>query len=196
MNDKEKLRVIGITGGIASGKTVATSALRSAGYNIIDADEISRSVTAAGTPVERELMRMFPSCTENGRLDRRKLRALISSDGSAMEALNDYTHPLITAEIENMLSAAPKPVVLSAPLLFETALSALCDATVCVVCPKAKRTARLMSRDDVDEHDAAAIIDAQIPDCIRAAVADYVVSSDCDETTFKRRVLELFEKLM
>ena len=186
------VNVIGLTGGIASGKTVAEAALTGAGYFVIDADEVSRRLFAADTDGEKTLCKLFPEANSNGRLDRAKLRAIISRDNAARHKLNDCTHPLIIDEIKKIISATPPPVVLSAPLLFETSLAALCDVTVCIYCPTAERVKRLCARDGVCESDARAIIKAQIPDTERCTIADFVVPSDRDRQEFEREVLELF----
>ena len=186
------VNVIGLTGGIASGKTVAEAALKKAGFFVIDADEVSRKLFALDTDGEKRLCELFPETAANGRLDRARLRAIISRDQVARQKLNDSTHPLIIDEIKRILSTTPSPVVLSAPLLFETSLAALCDVTVCVYCPTAERIKRLCARDSVSESDAQAIIDAQIPDTERCTIADFIVPSNRDRAEFEREIIELF----
>lgn len=188
-------KVVGITGGIASGKTVATDALRAHGYFVVDADEVSRELTARGGDCERALVGLFPDCTDNGVLDRRKLRALISRDVSARDRLNAYTHPLILSKITELVTRADRPVVLSAPLLFETALGRLCDCTVCIICPREKRIERIAARDGVSRADAEKMLDAQIDDSVRATLADYCIPSDRDIDDFTEEVVELFDRL-
>lgn len=188
------VRVVGLTGGIASGKTVATDALRASGFTVVDADEVSRKLTAVGSPVERELVRMFPStAAADGTLDRRGLRLLIATDKAARKRLDAYTHPLIIAEIKKLLVG--ERLVLSAPLLFETALSSLCDLTVCVVCPRRVRIERLTARDGMTVADAERMIDAQIPDSMRAPLADFCVPSDTPEGEFRAEIVELFNDI-
>ncbi len=188
--------VIGLTGGIGSGKTVATDALIAAGFTVVDADEVSRAMFARGTDGERAILSAFPDAvTQDGALDRKKLRALIAADSKARKTLDDMTHPEIIAEVKRLIAAAPKPVVLSAPLLFETALSALCDCVVCIVCPRRTRIARLTARDEISVFDAQRIIDAQLPDHIRATLADYCVPSDVDRSDFEEEITELFNAL-
>lgn len=188
------VRVVGLTGGIASGKTVATDALRAAGFTVVDADEVSRELTAVGSPVERELVRMFPSAAAaDGSLDRRRLRLIIAADKAERKRLDDYTHPLIVAEIKKRLVG--ERLVLSAPLLFETALSSLCDLTVCVVCPRRVRIERLTARDGMTAADAERMIDAQIPDSMRAPLADFCVPSDAPEDEFRAEIVGLFKDI-
>lgn len=187
--------VIGLTGGIASGKTAATDALRSIGFSIVDADVISRDLTARGSAAEKELITMFKAAAHDGTLDRRALRYLISSDSAAREKLNAYMHPIIVAAVKDKVAAARSPVVLSAPLLFETGLDALCDYTVCVVCPREKRIERIMERDGADIQSATAVVDMQSSDEARIAACDFVISSDCDIEKFSGAVKDLFTEI-
>lgn len=191
----KQINVIGITGGIGSGKTVATDALRAAGFTVIDADEISRAMFARGTDGERAVLRLFPQAESNGTLDRAALRAVIATDASQRMRLNEYTHPLIMREIRTQISACAPPVVLSAPLLFESALARLCDATVCVYCPRNKRAERIAQRDGITITAAQAMIDTQIPDTERAALSDFIVPSDVPPDQFKAEIIELFNEI-
>lgn len=188
--------VIGLTGGIASGKTVATNALRAAGFTVIDADEASRAITAHGTPAEKELMRMFPSAADGDTLDRKALREIIAENADARARLNSYAHPLIIREINRQISAAPKPVVLSAPLLFETGLDGSCDAVVCITCPRETRLKRLIERDGTDTQTAERLIDAQLSDAERKERSDYIVSSNCEIREFTSNIISIFKSMI
>ncbi|MDE5593375.1 MAG: dephospho-CoA kinase [Clostridiales bacterium] len=193
--DKKDIRVIGITGGIASGKTVATTALTQAGYTVIDADEVSRALFACGTDGEQSMMLTFPKAVKNGKLDRGALRKIIAKDDEARSTLNALTHPAIVAQIKQQIAAATPPIILSAPLLFESGLSSLCDVTVCVYCPRPVRIQRLTARDDISSDDAASIIDAQISDDERQALADYTVNSDREQAEFISEIIGLIDNL-
>lgn len=188
-------KIAGLTGGIASGKTVASEALRTAGFFVVDADEVSRRLTAPGTPAEKELMRTFPEAVSGGALDRRALREIISKNDGAREKLNAYTHPLIIAEIKRIIAEHGAPAVISAPLLFETALASLCDCIVCVTAPRSLKLERLCARDGITPAAAAEIIDAQIPDTYRATLADYCVPSDTGMETFTAEIVDLFTRI-
>lgn len=191
---KNAPRVIGLTGGIGSGKTVATDALSAAGYLVIDADEISRELFGRGTAGEKALTELFPFSADGDALDRKKLRAAIS-DRTMARRLNEYTHPIIEKEVKKRLSRAANGAVLSAPLLLESGLGALCDKVVCVYCPKSRRAERVAARDGISLSDAEKLIDAQIPDTLRCTVSDHIVSSDRDEKDFEREIVKLFDSL-
>ncbi|MDE6201624.1 MAG: dephospho-CoA kinase [Clostridiales bacterium] len=195
-NTTKPVRVIGITGGIASGKTVATTALINAGYTVIDADEVSRAAFACGTDGEKSMMLAFPQAVDNGKLDRAALRKIIAKDDEARQKLNALTHPAIVAQIKKLIAAAEPPIILSAPLLFESGLSSLCDVTVCVYCPRPVRLQRLTARDNISLEDAASIIDAQIPDTERCTIADHIVRSDRDQAEFTNEITELIKDIV
>lgn len=188
------IRTVGLTGGIASGKTVASTVLARAGYNIVDADEISRRLTARGTKAEKDICALFPGVGKDGTLDRKRLRDVIASNVSDRRKLEEYTHPLIIAEIKKELSAGNKNV-LAAPLLFETALARFCDCTVCVTCPKDLRIDRIAERDKVTREQAERIIDAQIPDLYRATLANFCVPSNTDKAAFESEIVALFDAI-
>ncbi len=194
---KKPPHVVGLTGGIASGKTVATAALAAVGFKVIDADEISREMFGKGTDGEKLLSSLFPAAARaDGTLDRKKLRRMISENADARKTLNDATHPQITKKIAQLISNLNgEKVVLSAPLLFESGLSSLCDCTVCVTCPTRIRIERLTKRDGVTKNDAEKMIAAQIPDTYRATLADFCVPSDRDIEKFKAEIIELFQAL-
>ncbi len=194
--DKKNICVIGITGGIASGKTVATTALTQAGYTVIDADEVSRALFACGTDGEQSMMLTFPQAVENGKLNRGALRKIIAKDNEARQRLNALTHPAIVAQVKKLIAAATPPIILSAPLLFESGLSSLCDVTVCVYCPRPIRLQRLTARDNISLEDAASIIDAQIPDAERCTIADYIVRSDREQAEFVEEVKKLIKTII
>lgn len=184
-------KIIGITGGIGCGKTVATNALKAAGYCIVDADEISRELFMRGSDGERTLCSAFPQAQTNGTLDRGKLRALIATDGAARKKLNGVTHPEIIHEIKHRIqNTDATTVILSAPLLFESGLDAVCDKTICIVCSLGSQTERVMRRDGIGESAARAMIAAQMPDEKRRDRSDIIVSSDMPQSEFEKLVLQ------
>lgn len=192
---EKKKQIIGLTGGIGCGKTVAETALKNAGYSVIDADALSRKLFGTGTAGEKTLVSLFPGAAKNGTLDRAALRELISHDETMRRALDAATHPSIIAAIERELETLPAPIILSAPLLFETALSSMCTATVCIYCPREIRLARIMLRDNISERAAGAIIDAQIPDALRCSLADRIVPNTTDISEFENSIINTVKDL-
>ena len=193
---KSTIKTIGLTGGIGSGKTVATTTLIKHGYAVVDADEVSRTLFKPYSAGEKLIADIFPSAVINGRLDRKALRKIIADDESARQKLNAVTHPAIIAEIKRMLNSTPPPVILSAPLLFESGLDELCDTVVCVHCPLPVQIQRICKRDGIDEHAARAIISAQMDDDLRKQKSDYLVNSDVPIDEFENTILTLISDIV
>ncbi|MDR0856761.1 MAG: dephospho-CoA kinase [Clostridiales bacterium] len=188
--------LIGLTGGIASGKTAVTDILRELGYPVIDLDEVSRAITAPGTDGERLLMNAFPSCVASGRLSRRALRALIFSDASARARLNDVMRVPLQLGLEvQLLAKADEPkLFVSVPLLVETGMQSLFDRIWTVYAPAEVRINRLTARDTITREEACAAIAAQATDGERAAAADEVIVNDGALTALRERVAALAGK--
>lgn len=159
---------IGLTGGIASGKSTVAAILRELGAPVIDADALSRELTAPGGAALPELRARFGDAIfEGGVLNRRALGALIFADASAREALNAAIHPLVFAKMEAQIAAladrGEAAVVLEIPLLFETGYDAQVDEIWLADLPREEQARRLMARDGLSPADADARIDSQWP---------------------------------
>ena len=160
--------VIGLTGGIASGKSNISSALREAGAPVVDADEISRLLTAPGGAALPGIREAFGDSFFNGDcLNRAALGKLVFSDEEALKTLNSLTHPLIFDQIGVRLRAlrvqgAPL-CFLEAPLLYETGLDKMCDTVWCAWLPRKLQVARLMERDRITRKEALKKIQSQLP---------------------------------
>ncbi|MDE6655618.1 MAG: dephospho-CoA kinase, partial [Anaeroplasmataceae bacterium] len=126
-------KVVGITGGIASGKSLVCEYLISLGYHIIDSDAISRRLSQKGNPIYQAILESFGSeyFLPNLELDRKKLGRYIFENSDARDKLNAITHPLIVEEIKNLIRKSKENLIfLDIPLLFEAKLSYLCDTIV------------------------------------------------------------------
>lgn len=161
--------VVGITGGIATGKTNVTDALRHAGAIVIDADEISRSLTQEGGSALPVLLQHFGkavfACADPAHLvlDRKALGKLIFSDTQKKALLEQLLHPLIIGETKFQLDRIPNGVVfVSAPLLFECGMEKMCDEVWCTYIPPEEQLNRLMQRDHLSREDALARIQSQM----------------------------------
>jgi dephospho-CoA kinase len=162
------IKVIGLTGGIASGKSTVSSMLRQLGADVIDADAIARDVVEPGTPGLAEVARRFPGVLgADGRLDRAKLGARIFFDPQERAALNAILHPLIQEEFRRRtaaLEAQGKPlVVYDAALLIENGLHRAMDAVVVVNAPEDVQRRRLMERNGLTREEADARLASQMP---------------------------------
>lgn len=184
------MRVIGLTGGIASGKSTVTEMLRALGAPIVDADLLARQVVEPGSPALAEIAERFGAdvITADGTLDRKKLGAVVFEDPDARRDLNRITHPRIAMAGQQAIAAhganGAKVVIYDAALIVENKLHLGLAGLIVVSLPREVQRRRLMARDQIDEEAAEARIAAQLPLEEKVAVADYVIdnSGTLDET--------------
>ena len=161
--------VVGITGGIGCGKTVATDFLEEQGALVLDADVESRALTAENGEALLPILETFGEGVffEDGRLNRRALAELIFSDEAQRRALEGILHPMIQHRIMQRIRQAGQDGVpflfLSVPLLFETGMDALCDETWCLTLDPDEQLQRVMERDGLTRSEAEARIASQMP---------------------------------
>jgi dephospho-CoA kinase len=178
------MKVIGLTGGIASGKTTITKRLEQLGAALIDADVISRQLMSPGSPVLEEISRVFGTSyiDEKGNLQRKALAQLIFQDPKQRLKLEAMTHPLIRKEIQKQLDqyqkAEQKVAVLSAPLLFEAGLEDLVDEVWVVSLNQEAQVQRLMVRDNLSRNQALNRLAAQISLEERLSKADQIIDNN------------------
>ena len=159
------MRLYGLTGGIASGKSTVSAIFREAGIPVIDADELAREVVEPGQPALAEIAARFPgTLTAEGTLDRAKLGALIFKDPAERAALGAITHPRIQAlalERTTALAVAGAPAAIyDAALLIENKLHEALNGVILVSCPPEVQLARLMARNALTEEQAQQRIDS------------------------------------
>lgn len=172
--------VVGITGGIGSGKSAVTGRLEQLGIRVVDADLAARVIMEPGRPALAAVTEHFGGeiLRSDGQLDRAALRKRVFADPDERRWLEQLTHPLIGEEIMNQLAAADSTyVVLSSPLLLETSQRDLCDLVVVVDVPETVQLARTMARDDNDEAQVRRIMAAQLAREQRLAKADEVIDN-------------------
>ncbi|MBK8073293.1 MAG: dephospho-CoA kinase [Ramlibacter sp.] len=173
---------LGLTGGIASGKSTVARMLAAHGATVIDADAISRSVTAAGGAAIEAIRAAFGPTfiTPQGELDRARMRELAFSDPAARERLQAIVHPLVQAGMLEAAAAAQGPcTVFEIPLLVESRhWRQGLDRILVVDCSEATQLQRVMERNQWTREVAQAVIDAQAPRLTRLQAADIVVFND------------------
>jgi dephospho-CoA kinase len=186
--------VVGITGGIGSGKTAVTNAFAALGIAVIDADLASRAVVEPGTPALAEIARHFGRTIlqDDGKLDRAALRRIIFLDAAAKQWLEELLHPLIGAEIRREIAAASGPyVIFVSPLLIESTQHTLCDRILVVDVPEQLQLSRTMARDNNDREQVQRIIASQASRQQRLARADDVLENAGTLEQLQARVAEL-----
>lgn len=190
---------VGLTGGIASGKSTVASLFAALGVPIIDADVISREVTAPRTPLLARLIERFGERyrRDDGSLDRRALRDLVFADERARADLESLTHPAIFAAVEERAARAGGPYqLLVIPLLVEKGRSSLVDRVLVVDCDEALQIRRLQARDGATVEQASAILAAQAPRAARLQAADDVIVNDGDLHSLREQVERCHERYL
>jgi dephospho-CoA kinase len=177
------MRVIGLTGGIASGKSTVAAMLRELGAPIVDADLLARQVVEPGSPALAEIAQRFgpDMLAADGSLDRKKMGERIFADPGARATLNAITHPRIAqasaAALADFAAAGHKVAIYEAALLVENRIQERLGGLIVVSVPDDVQIARLRARDDLDEEGARARVSAQLPLASKVAVADWVVDN-------------------
>ncbi|KAF7204294.1 dephospho-CoA kinase domain-containing protein [Nothobranchius furzeri] len=194
--------LVGLTGGIASGKSTVSSMLRELGCPVIDADVVARKVVEPHTPAYSRIVYHFGPeiLLENGEIDRQKLGQLIFADEEKRRLLNSITHPEIhkamLKEILFFFLRGYRYVVLDVPLLFETRrLTKFLTHTVVVYCDPATQLQRLVQRDGLTQEQAKQRVAAQMPLNEKRGLASHVIENSGGREETHRQVLKLHTKL-
>ncbi len=190
--------VVGLTGGIATGKSTVAEFLRQAGVPVIDADLVSREVVARGQPALAQIREAFGDevLTPEGALDRPAMRQRISRDPTARRQLEQITHPAIRRAIAEQLgelAAQGHPAaVVEAALLVETGSYREYPVLIVVACAPEVQLARARARDGVSEEDARALIAAQLPLADKISLATHVIYNDGGLDQLEARTREVW----
>ena len=193
--------VIGLTGGIASGKSVVARELSARGVAVIDADLLAREVVAKGSEGLNEVVRAFGEdvLQPDGTLNRERVAARVFHDAEARARLNAIVHPRIgqlsLARIQAAQESATPYIVYEAPLLVETGAHRGLAALIVVATSPEVQIQRVMARDGLTLEAAQARLAAQTPLSAKLAVADYVIQNDAGLDELKAQVASLHEKL-
>lgn len=194
-------KVVGLTGGIASGKSTVSKMLSQVGFPIVDADLVAHRLQQPGQPGFERLVDHFGRgiLTGGGELDRSRLGQLAFGDPVARDELNQAMQPLIReeimAQVANFKRTGVPVVVIDVPLLFEQHYDDDCDLTVVVTVDRAHQLQRLQQRNDYDRVTALARIDAQLPLTVKAARADIVIDNNGDYHQLQKQVAQLVKRL-
>ncbi|MCX8743375.1 MULTISPECIES: dephospho-CoA kinase [Lactobacillaceae] len=191
-------RVIGLTGGIATGKSTVAEYLASVGYEIIDADKITHQVQSKGSKGLEAIAAFFGKdiIKEDGELNRQKLGSIVFNNKSKLIELTRIIDPFIRSEVIRRINETTNEVViLDAPTLFENGYHFMCDDVISVVCDFAEQEKRLMERDSLSKEDADARIKSQWPLKIKAELSTYVIDSNGSIMQTRNQVVKLFNNI-
>ena len=193
--------VIGLTGGIASGKSTISSILKAVGWPVIDADLIARQIVMPGSKGLEQIVNRFgpQMLNSDGTLDRKKLGKTFFDDPKKLSDLDKIEHPLIQEAIDSQLDEFKKQhlpvVVLDVPLLFETGMDEECDLTVLAVVDQATQLKRLMKRDQISKMDAVKKISSQMSLKEKMQRADVIIDNNGTLEQTRSQVAELVDRV-
>ncbi|MDR0799976.1 MAG: dephospho-CoA kinase [Endomicrobium sp.] len=191
--------IIGLTGGIATGKSESAKHFKALGTYTIDADAISHELTSKGMPVSNELVKSFGSgilCSD-GTLNRKKLADIIFSDKKAKLSVEKIIHTHIISRINKIIlhNVNKHNIVIDAPLLFEVGLNKMCDKVVVVWIPLDIQVKRLVLRDKLNADQIKKRIDSQMPIEKKVELADFVIDNSGSKKDLKKSIKDLYKLL-
>jgi dephospho-CoA kinase len=195
------MRVFGLTGGIGSGKSIVGHFFREEGIPVVDADGISREVTMPGKPAHAAIVRCFGTgiLAPDGRIDRKKLGAIVFSDSGKRADLEAITHPRILEGIREAVSALAAAghaiAIVEAALIHEIGRQGMFEAVIGVGCDSGIQVERLMRRDRIPRQEALRILSAQMDPGEKAGASDYVIDNSGDLAATRAQVRALVRKL-
>jgi len=194
--------VIGLTGGIASGKSLVSRILSELGAVVLDVDKVGHRIMEPYRPAYKEIIEYFGKeiLTGSGKIDRKKLGKIVFNDHEKLKVLNRITHPRIREGVREILKGYEKSgvsvVVVEAALLFEMKMQDLVDEVWVVYADKEKQIERLMKRDKLTEEEAQKRIESQLSSEQKVLWADKVIYNSGDREKTKEQVTVLWQELM
>ncbi|MGO3110225.1 MAG: dephospho-CoA kinase [Latilactobacillus curvatus] len=188
---------LGLTGGIASGKSTVAALFKEQGIPVIDADQVAHQVLATNKSVQAQLQATFgEAVVKNGQVDRPVLGQQVFGNPEALTQLNAITGPAILTAIKQQMEAADAPlVVLDVPLLYEQHYEQYCDGVAVVYVERKTQLQRLMARNQLTIEQANARIDSQSDLATKKARADFVIDNQGTPAMLRQRVLALLQQL-
>lgn len=189
--------VIGLTGGIACGKSTLSAALKKAGAHVIDADEISRSLTAENGEALPLIRQAFgDGVFEGSVLNRRALAGAVFGCPEKLDQLNQIMHPLVLSRVREEIEGFSGVSVLDVPLLYECGMEAWCDEVWCAYVPQKEQLIRLRERDHMTRKEALQRIRAQMPALKKARLSRQIIRTDRNFEESAEAVLKLWEETL
>ena len=195
--------IVGLTGGIASGKSKAATIFQKRGARVIDADKISREVMLPQTECWHKVTAVFGKeiLREDLTINREKLGSIVFSDQQKLLHLNSLVHPAIMHQIEGLLARIEKEdsaalVIIDAALLVETGIYTRCEKLIVVCAEEETQLKRLLERDGLSPEAAQKRIDAQLPLAEKVKIADYLITNDGSLEALHEEVMRVFQSLL
>ena len=190
--------VIGITGGIASGKSNVCNVVKELGYPIISCDEITKQDYQIGGKIYNVVLERFGNeyLKDDNTIDRKKLGKLIFNNKSAKMLLDSITHPIIKEELLKEIEKYDDGLIfVEIPLLYEAKFDSICDKVICVFLSQKYQVERLMEREGIDEDFALAKIHSQMDLYMKKSLADYVINSKGNFDETRQQVIDVINNI-
>ncbi|MSQ03803.1 MAG: dephospho-CoA kinase [Myxococcales bacterium] len=188
---------VGLTGGIASGKSTVAAILRGDGVPVLDLDVVAREVVAPATSGLAAVAARWPGVVVDGVLDRQALGALVMADPAERAVLESITHPLIWTQMEAWIAAQAAPaVVIEAALMVETGSYRRYDKLVVVTCSPRTQRARLAAREGYDAATIDRWLAAQLPTAAKVRLADAIIGNDGDRVELEATTRRVWARLV
>ncbi|MGO4888675.1 dephospho-CoA kinase [Anaerobacillus sp. MEB173] len=194
------MTIIGLTGGIASGKSTVSNMIIDLEIPLVDADQVARDVVMPGEPAYNEIVSHFGDhiLEEDGTINRKKLGEVIFNNKEQREVLNKIVHPAVRSEMRAQTEAyqqeGHKTIVLDIPLLFESKLTYLVEKTILVYVDEEVQLKRLMERDQSSEQEAQSRISSQLPLKEKISLADEVINNNGTIEETKNQLRTILKK--
>lgn len=189
------MQVIGLTGGIASGKSTVSYYLITHGYEVIDADDISHHALEPGTEAFKQVIEHFP-VLDNGIINRQKLADIIFNNQDEKNYLEGILHPYIRSVIVQKIKQSKNDIVfIDVPLLFEAGWDDLCDSTIVVICDKETQIQRVLSRDHCTRTQALDRIRNQMSLEDKEQRADYIIRNNTNYYDLEKEILKVLKEV-
>lgn len=195
------MKCIGLTGGIATGKSTVASMLRELGARIVDADQVAREIVEPGQKAWEEIVEAFGKeiLRADKTIDREKLRKIVFKDETARKRLETITHPRIRAlaqqKMQKLATEGAQVLVYEAALLFENRGHLWLRPVILVACDLATQKKRLRERDGLNDEEIEQHLKAQMPIDEKRRLADYVIENTGARESLKKRVREVWEQI-
>ena len=191
---KPKRFVVGLTGGIGTGKSSALKAFEDMGAATVSLDQIAKEQAKPGRDGYKRIVKDFGSCIlrKDGTIDRALLGRVVFNDKKARLGLERATHPLILKEMKELVGRMKGIVVVDVPLLFEKKLQKKFDATILIACQPAKQIKRIISRDGLNSKEARLRIAAQLPMAEKGSLADVTIHNDKKIEDLQQKIKEYY----
>ena len=190
------VKVIGITGSIAVGKSTVTRYLLMHGYSVMDADKISKEALNVGTPCYKLVVELFQCVNDDLTIDRKELGRIVFSDKSKKKQLEDIIHPYVIDTLkEGILKCEEELIFLDIPLLYEAKLEYLCDKIIVVYVDEDTQMHRLMERNHINKDDALHLMNQQMSIEEKKKLADFIVDNRCNHEDLYKNIERVLKEI-